>query len=306
MTTPASLSRRQKSRRENRQNGTVLSYTVLAHPPARFGHQPRTIALIALDDGTKILAPLHCPSPSIGMRVRPRMRLSTVEKNGLRVYDLAFEELSTMREPTKKSNAFPGYILAFTGPSGVGKTTVQRLAIKMFAEYASPVPIVTTRKRKSGDLDDYRHVSKEKFAELLRAGKIVAATNIPSQFEDRWYGYRRSDLEAIWKQKKLPVVVTEMHLLQGLANTFGRRSILSFGLLPPGKSRRAMLSSLLHRLRLRGRETEQSIRDRVKNAARDLAFFTERRDLFDHLIVNDDMQVVMEALRKHIPRVSKR
>ncbi len=305
MTTPASLSRRQKSRRAQRQNGTVLSFTVLAHPPARFGHQPRTIALIALDDGSKLLAPLHCPSPAIGMRVRPRMRLSTVEDTGLRVYDLAFEELAEAREPAHKSD-FPGYVLALTGPSGVGKTTIQRLLINMLSEYASPVPIVTTRKRKEGDLDDYRHVSKEKFAELLEAGKIVAATNIPSDTEDRWYGYRASDLDAIWKKGKLPVVVTEMHLLQGLANTYGRRSILSFGLLPPGKSRRAMLSSLLHRLRLRGRETEQAIRDRVKNAARDLAFFTERRDLFDQLIVNDDMQLVVETLRKHIPGVSKR
>jgi guanylate kinase len=305
MTTPASLSRSQQRRRQKRQNGTVLSFTTMAHPPSRFGHQPRTIALIALDDGSKLLAPLLCPAPTIGMRVCPRMRLSTVQDTGLRVYDLAFEELIAVREPATP-NVFPGYILALTGPSGVGKTTIQRMVISMFSEYAVPVPILTTRARKEGDQNDYRYVSKEKFAELLEAGKLIAATNIPSTNEDRWYGYRASDLEAIWKQGKLPVVVTEMHLLQGLANRYGRRSILSFGLLPPGKSRRAMLSSLLHRLRLRGRETEQVLRDRVKNAAKDLAFFTERRDLFDHFVVNDDTQMVLETLHKHVPGMEKR
>ncbi len=65
--------------------------------------------------------------------------------------------------------------------------------------------------------------------------------------------------------------------------------------------RRAMLSALLHRLRIRGRETEEAILDRVHNAARDLAFFTERKDLFDHLIVNDDTERVVNFLQKHIP-----
>ena len=87
-----------------------------------------------------------------------------------------------------------------------------------------------------------------------------------------------------------------MNLLQGLSSHFGRRSILSFGLLPPGKSKRQMLSSLLHRLRDRGRDTEQQIKDRLKNAEADLQFFDDRKELFDHLIVNDKLETVIENL----------
>jgi len=91
-----------------------------------------------------------------------------------------------------------------------------------------------------------------------------------------------------------------MHLLQGLASHFGRRSILSFGLLPPGKSKRQMLSSLLHRLRSRGRDTEPEIEDRMRNAKEDLTFFEERQELFDHIIVNDHLETVFEHLKGHV------
>ena len=144
-------------------------------------------------------------------------------------------------------------------------------------------------------------VSKEKFTEYLNKGEIMSFTHIPSASEERWYGYRKQDIETIWKRGKLPVVITEMHLLRQLAEHYGRRSILSFGLLPPGKSKRAMLSALLHRLRIRGRDAEEHIKDRLKNAAKDLEFFRERADLFDRILVNDDLQMVVETVRQHLP-----
>jgi len=98
----------------------------------------------------------------------------------------------------------------------------------------------------------------------------------------------------------VPIVITEMHLLENLAHYYGRRSILSFGLLPPGKSKRAMLSQLLHRLRTRGRDTEEQIGDRLKNAERDMALFDERQDLFDHILVNEDLLSLVASMEKKV------
>ena len=297
------IHRAQKKRTQKLQEGTVLSFTVLAHPPARFGKRPRQIGLIELEDGKKVLAPLLAERPFIGQRVHARMRLSHVTEEKLRVYEVSYEALSEV--PAIMEKTFPGYILALTGPSGVGKTTVSRLLVQMFADVAVNVPIVTTRKEKPGDEGEYVYASATEFDEWKRAGLLVAATDIPSRGEHRQYGYRRADFEAIWKEGKLPVVITEMHLLKDLANTFGRRSILSFGLLPPGKSKRAKLSQLLHRLRKRGRETEAHIQDRLKNAEKDLAFFEERSDLFDHVVVNKDLNVVIRSMQKRIPGLSQ-
>lgn len=280
--------------------GVVVSFTTLMHPPAQFGPRPRTIGLIELENGRRVLAPLLAEAPFIGQKVHPRMRLSQVTDVGLRVYGVAYEALASVTALQK----FPGYVLALTGPSGVGKSTISKLLTKTYSNYAVNVPILTTREPKFGDEGEYVYTTPREFNHLQRAGSIVAATNIPSESEHRQYGYRGADIEAIWKQGKLPIVITEMHLLEGLAHHFGRRSILSFGLLPPGKSKRAKLSQLLYRLRARGRETEVDIRDRLKNAERDLAFFRDRKDLFDHIVVNKDLSSIIASLIERAPELS--
>lgn len=285
------------------QGGTIVSFTTVRHPPAGFPDSPIRLGIVALDSGINVIGQITGENPEINDRVAPRMRLARVTGQGLRVYEVAYESL--VRVPTKDDFVFEGYILALTGPSGVGKSTVNKILCKALSEYVSPVPILTTREEKKGDEGEYVYVSREEFISLQDRGLLAATTHIPSNTEDRMYGYRKEDITAIWKENRIPVVVTEMHLLQGLSRSFGRRAILSCGLLPPGRSRRAMLSQLLHRLRARGRESEESIADRVKNAGADLDFFAQRKELFDHLLVNDNLENVIDALKGHVLRTQE-
>jgi len=286
-----------KHEREKFLPGAVLSFTTLSHPPRHFGHRPRTIGLIELESGRRVLGPLLAEKPFIGQSVRPRMRLSHVTDEGLRVYEVAYEACATKAVALQK---LPRYILALTGPSGVGKSTVSKMLTRACSEYAANVPIITTRSPKPGDDGEYVHVAPDEFERMKHSGAIVAATQIPSLSENRQYGYRGTDIEAIWREGKLPVVVTEIHLLEGLAYHYGRSTILSFGLLPPGRTKRAKLSQLLHRLRTRGRETEDNIQDRLKNAERDLTFFRERKDLFDHIVVNEDLRSMVASMKDKV------
>ena len=292
--------RAQKRERDKFLPGTVVSFTTLSHPPARFGPRPRMVGLVELQNGRRVLAPLVMDAPYIGQTVRPRMRLSHVTHEGLRVYEVAYDEASQVAV----TEAFSRYLLAFTGPSGVGKSTITKMLAHACSDYAAKVPILTTRAPKAGDDGEYLYTTSAEFDRLNKTGEIVAMTEIPSSTEDRRYGYRAADIEAIWDAGKIPVVVTEMDLLQGLAHHYGRRAVLSFGLLPPGKSKRARLSQLLHRLRSRGRESEAHIRDRLKNAEKDLAFFGERKDLFDHMVVNEDLSALVASLKEKVPGLS--
>lgn len=302
--TPSSFARLKSERKKKLQEGTLVSFTTVAHPPEGFPAGPRRIGLIELEDGSRVMGLLLAPANAelrIGQRLLPRMQLLRTNPQGLRIYDVAYEVVAEKPvEQPEFSVEFPGYIVALYGPSGVGKSTVSRLLTTMFSEYLENVPIMTTRRRKKGDEGEYQHLTGSEFASLCDRKEIIAATQIPSASEKRWYGYREQDIRAIWEKGKIPVVITEQHLLQALSEHYGRRSILSFGLLPPGSSRRAMLSQLLHRLRSRGRDTEQHIRDRIKNAESDLDFFEKRSELFDHILVNEDLNTVIEAVKGHV------
>ena len=203
------------------------------------------------------------------------------------------------------SKKFSGYILALTGPSGVGKSTTRRMLTRACADYVETIAIITTRAQKQGDDGEYVYVSQKEFERMKRRGILVATAQIPSSTENRQYGYRGTDIEAAWKRGRIPSVITELHLLESLARYYGRRSILSFGLLPPGTSKRAKLSQLLHRLRGRGRDTEQHIRDRLKNAEQDMTLFTDRKDLFDYILINKDLTSLVASMREKVLAVSK-
>jgi guanylate kinase len=196
------------------------------------------------------------------------------------------------------------YVLAVSGPSGVGKTTIARSLLSLFSSYAEQVPIITTREARKSDTEPYIHVTKEQFDAMRKSGEIVSSTHMPSKTEVRYYGYRRRDIDAIWKRGKLPIVVTEIHLLKGLVESLGRRAVLSCGLLPPGKSKRTMLSALLHRLRIRGSHTEEQIQERLKVAEADLKAFDDHKHLFDHMLVNDEVQVCAETIRELVAQAN--
>lgn len=278
-------------------SGVIESFTTVRHPPAGFGTEPYTVALIRHDDGSRSMAQLtrESPAPTIGARVTPQLRRIRTMTNGLHVNDYKFTVTLEKAEPLF---SITSYVLAVSGPSGVGKTTITRSLLSLFSSYAEQVPIITTRTARKGDTEPYIHVTKEQFEAMLRSGEMVSHTHMPSKTEVRYYGYRRKDIEAIWKRGKLPIVVTEIHLLKGLVESLGRRAVLSCGLLPPGKSKRTMLSALLHRLRIRGSHTEEQIQERLKVAEADLQAFDDHKHLFDHMLVNDEVEVCVETIKE--------
>lgn len=277
-------------------HGTIVSFTVVRHPPEGFGTDPYTVALIERNDGTRVMAQLTADSvPTIGARVAPCMRRLRTMDNGLRVNGLKYRVLAAESSPLFSVTA---YVLAVSGPSGVGKTTIARSLLSLFSSYAEQVPMITTRAVRKDDSEPYIHVNKKSFDALLASGEIISHTRIESSRKVAWYGYRKKDIEAIWQRGKLPIVVTEIQLLTGLVRTLGRRSILSCGLLPPGKSKRTMLSALLHRLRSRGNHTEEQIQERLKIAEADLLAYRKHSHLFDHLMVNDRLELCVEQISK--------
>jgi len=60
------------------------------------------------------------------------------------------------------------------------------------------------------------------------------------------------------------------------------------------------METLEHRLRSRGTETEESLKMRLDTAKRELEYVMAEVDTFHYIIVNDDLDMAYELLKKHL------
>jgi guanylate kinase len=229
----------------------------------------------------------------IGAKVIPTMRRIRTMENGLHVNDLKYRVLAAKPAPLITVRA---YVLALSGPAGVGKTTITRSLLSLFSGVTEQVPAYTTRKARKGEAELTVYVSEKEFEEMVEKKEIIAHSVLRERDNCR-VGYRKKDIDAVWKRHKLPLVTADVHLLEGLAKSIGRESILSCGLLPPGNSHRRRLSALLHRLRSYG-HSEAQIEERLKTADADLKAFDAYGHLFDHILVNDQLETCVESIRE--------
>jgi guanylate kinase len=168
-------------------------------------------------------------------------------------------------------------LVIFSGPSGVGKTTITRAVIERVGGAELSVS-ATTRPIRPGEREgvDYFFVSRERFDAMDRAGELLESAEV---FGNR-YG-----TPADWVARRLDagrVVVLEIDV-QG-ARQIKAKAPDAFGvfILPPSED------ELLERLRRRAREDEATIQRRFAEAKREIAE-ARASGAYDLFIVNEDL-----------------
>lgn len=188
-------------------------------------------------------------------------------------------------------------IITFTGPSGVGKSTLRRILSDMQSDAFTSLAMMTARQPKPGDDGEYQYVSLEGFLQMRDAGIFAAHTRVPG-VEERWYAYRMDTIDDALMQDRSPLLITDHLLLSQLRDRFGPDRVYSIGLLPPGDSMEAMLAVLHERLRSRGRETDSDINDRLLNAREDIEYL--RSGSQDHIVINDVLRDTIDLLLRQL------
>lgn len=170
-----------------------------------------------------------------------------------------------------------GLLVIFSGPSGVGKTTITRAVIER-VENATMSVSATTRPIREKEVEgvDYFFVDKDEFARMESSGEMLETARVFDCFYGTPAGWVRDRLD------EGKVVVLEIDV-QG-AILVRKRMPEAFGvfILPPSEE------ALLQRLRDRKREPEEVIQRRFAEAQHEIAA-AKSSGAYDRFITNDDL-----------------
>ncbi len=177
-----------------------------------------------------------------------------------------------------------GILFVFSGPSGVGKGT---LKAKLFEEFAGRIAYsvsATTRGPREGEVDgkDYFFISRQEFERRVKNNEFLEH----AEFAGNCYGTPRAYVEKLLDSGMN--VVLEIDVQGALQVMKSMPECVSVFILPPS------FEELEHRLRGRGTETEEKVRERLETAKRELPYAPQ----YDYQIVNGgDIEAAYQSLR---------
>jgi len=189
-----------------------------------------------------------------------------------------------------------GIIFILSAPSGAGKTTIYREALKRIAGLEFSVSL-TTRAPREGEAEgiDYHFVSEEEFKRRKSSGELAESARV---FESS-YGTPRGPLDAAVTAGRDILLEIDIQGARQIRTIYPDDSVTVFVLTPT-------FADLEERLRGRGTEEESKIQDRLLEARSEAEAYPE----YDYLIVNSDLhdsiaqlQTIVNAERLKVGRL---
>ena len=177
-----------------------------------------------------------------------------------------------------------GTLFVFSGPSGVGKGT---LNAKLFAEFGDQIAFsvsATTRAPREGEIDGkhYFFISRQEFENRIANNEFLEY----AQFAGNCYGTPKPYVLSLLEQGKNVLLEIEV---QGAMQVMERMpECVSIFVLPPS------FEELERRLRGRGTESEEKVRARLETARGEIVYAPR----YQYQIVNgEDVDAAYQQLR---------
>ncbi|QIX61119.1 guanylate kinase [Hymenobacter lutimineralis] len=179
-----------------------------------------------------------------------------------------------------------GKIIAFSAPSGAGKTTIVHRMLERIPELSFSISACTRDRRGRSETNgkDYHFISVQEFQDKIRHDEFVEWEEV---YEGAFYGTLKSEIERIWESGKHAVLDVDVKGGLSIKEFYKDRALAVF-VKPPS------LEILEQRLRARATDSAASISSRLYKANFELAF----EDRFDEVIVNDDLDTATAQAEK--------
>ncbi|MCB1714503.1 MAG: guanylate kinase [Candidatus Competibacteraceae bacterium] len=175
-----------------------------------------------------------------------------------------------------------GQLFIIAAPSGAGKTSLVRALLESLEAVTVSVSH-TTRAPRPGEREgqDYYYVNTQTFEQLIAADEFLEYARV----FDHYYGTRRAEVDRKLVQGIDVILEIDWQGAQQVrAKWPGSQGIF---ILPPS------LSALRQRLQQRGQDEPDVIERRMRDAVSEMSHYDE----FDYLIINDEFEQSLAALR---------
>jgi guanylate kinase len=179
------------------------------------------------------------------------------------------------------STAKLGKLIVITGPSGVGKGTIVRSLLQRHSQLDVSIS-ATTRQPRPGEVDgtDYYFISKEEFESAIAREEFLEW----AQYAGNYYGTPKTKIAE--QIERGNYIILEIELVGARAIAKIIPDALRIFILPPS------IEELEQRIRLRGKNSEESIAKRIEIASTEIAASNE----FDLEIVNEDLETAIAEI----------
>ncbi len=175
--------------------------------------------------------------------------------------------------------------IVFSAPSGGGKTTIIKRLLPQIPQLALSVS-ATTRAKRPGEVNgvDYYFLSMAAFNEAIREGRFLEYEKVHGNY----YGTLKETVDALTAKGKSVVFDIDVKGAQSIRKAYP--DTLRIFIKPPSEK------VLIQRLRDRMSEDDGSLAKRLER----IRFEYSQAYLFDHVVVNDDLETAVNEVKKII------
>ncbi len=183
-------------------------------------------------------------------------------------------------------NRKKGRIFVIVSCSGTGKTTLIQRLRQDIPDLKWSVSC-TTRPQRTGEVDkqDYYFMSNEEFIQRKENNEFIEWAVVHSNY----YGTSKRFIESGLINGELLLFDIDIQGADAIKDYYKDDATIVF-IAPPS------LEELEKRLRGRGTDRDEVIRERLSNAQKEL----RKQNDYDHLVINDDLEIAYKELNNII------